>query len=132
MKAIRITALVILIIVAVNGLVAGFLFMMDPSGSYLGLNVEVLQYAPFKNFLIPGIALFVFNGVFNVVAATYTIFRWKGWKLLVLLQGLVLFGWIIIQVILLRELHYLHFIFAGAGVLLILLAISGDKNQAGE
>ena len=127
MKVARIIIIALLLIVSVSALIAGYLFMLDPSGSKLGLSVDILEHSPFENFLLPGIVLFVLNGILNLIAAMYAIFQWKGWMLLVLLQGFVLFAWIAIQAAMLQRLHYLHFIFSGIGVILMLFSVSSYK-----
>lgn len=118
MKTIRITTVILLLLVAINAVIAGYLFIIDPSGSKLKIPLSVLEYSPFKDFLIPGIILFTVNGIFNFVAATLTIFKWKNYPALIVWQGIILIGWIVIQVIMLREFNLLHFVLASIGILL--------------
>lgn len=49
-----------------SGLLGGYMLITDPSGEDLGLNPELLQNLPFRNYLIPGIILFFLIGVANV------------------------------------------------------------------
>ena len=121
MKNIRITAVILLLIVAVNALVAGYLFIIDPSGSTLQIPVSWLRYSPFNNFLIPGIILFTVNGVFNLIVATATILNLKKYPSLIVWQGILLIGWIVIQIILLHNLNFLHVIFGIVGIILFIL-----------
>ena len=51
--------------IAIGALPVGYLFITKPDGSAVGLNVEMLANSPFSDFLIPGIALFIFNGIFH-------------------------------------------------------------------
>lgn len=118
MKTIRIITIALLLLIAVNALIAGYLFIIDPSGSRLQIPVSRLQYSPFTNFLIPGIVLFTVNGVFNLVAAIATIIKLKIYPTLIVWQGIVLIGWIVIQVGLLQDFNFLHFTLGFMGMLL--------------
>lgn len=121
MKVLRTSAVMLLLLVAVNALVAGYLFIADPTGERLHIPVSMLEHSPFSDFLVPGIVLFVVNGVLNLVAAVFTIFQWKNFPFLIVLQGVLLLGWIVIQVIMLRELNLLHVLLGGIGILLFTL-----------
>ena len=50
-----------------NALIAGFLFIIDPSGDKLGLSVAYLQSSPFTSYLIPGLTLFTVIGIGNLI-----------------------------------------------------------------
>lgn len=63
----RITAIALLVFVAIGALYAGYSFIADPSGAGMGMNTSYLIHSPFKNFLIPGIVLFVVNGICNMI-----------------------------------------------------------------
>jgi hypothetical protein len=117
----RIISIGLLLLTAVNALIAGTLFIIDPSGEKMGMSVSYLAHSPFSTFLIPGITLFVVNGIMNIIAAIITIKRLKHFPLFVLIQGLLLSGWIIIQVILVKDFNVLHFSMLSVGVLLMLL-----------
>ncbi len=118
MKAIRLTTILLLLIVAINGLAAGYLFIIDPSGAKLNIPVSILSHSPFYNFLIPGIILFTVNGIFNLIAAIATILRLKIYPNLVVWQGIILIGWIAIQIILLQNFNLLHLIMIIIGLTL--------------
>jgi hypothetical protein len=44
--------------IGVGAVPAGILMIINPSGSDMGMTVEMLVNSPFPNFLIPGIFLF--------------------------------------------------------------------------
>lgn len=121
MKTFRLVAITLLLIVAVNAIVAGYLFMTDPSGSTLKIPISWLRYSPFHTFLVPGIILFTVNGLFNLIAAAATIFNLKNYPTLIVWQGILLIGWIVVQIILLRDLNFLHVIFGVIGMALFVL-----------
>lgn len=121
MKTFRLIAITLLLIVAVNAIVAGYLFMTDPSGSALKIPISWLRYSPFHTFLVPGIILFTVNGLFNLIAAAATIFNLKNYPTLIVWQGILLIGWIVVQILLLRDLNFLHVIFGILGMALFVL-----------
>lgn len=121
LKNFRITTIIILFAVAINALIAGYLFISDPTGAKLHIPVNILQHSPFKNFLFPGIVLFVVIGVFNIIAAIFTIFQWKNFSTLIVWQGLFLIGWIVIQILFLRDFSWLHIVLGCAGLFLFTL-----------
>ncbi|HET6225827.1 MAG TPA: hypothetical protein VFF27_06080 [Bacteroidia bacterium] len=120
MKTIRIVAIILLVLVSVNALVAGYLLMTDPTGNKMQLPLTLLLHSPFNNFLIPGIILFLVNGVFALITALLTIFKHQNYSILVSWQGVFLIGWIVIQIILIREFNMLHLIIGSIGILLFM------------
>ena len=83
-RNIRIVAIVLLFIVALNALAAGYSFITDPSGNGLGFSTVYLRTsAPFKNFLIPGIFLFVVNGILSLTISVLAIFKVKNYQKLI-------------------------------------------------
>ena len=119
LKIVRILAICLLLLTAVNALIAGVLFVSDPSGQKMGMTTAYLDSSPFSTYLIPGWVLLIVNGLMNVVAAVASIIRWGRYPLLVILQGMLLSGWIIIQVILVKDLNVLHYTMLTIGLLLI-------------
>lgn len=117
----------ILFLNAIGALAAGYLFMTDPSGSKMGMNPDLLQYSPFSSFFIPGLVLFVANGLLSAVTL---VLYFTGHRLAtkaVLLQGVILCTWIFVQMIMLRLIHPLHLIMGAAGLLLIFYSLSKIK-----
>ncbi len=119
MKNIRIIAIVLLFVVAVNALAAGYLFMADPSGHRLGTSLELLRYSGFDNFFLPGLVLFIVNGVWGLVTAAALIRRWPYYPVRLGMQGLLLTGWITIQVVMIREFNFLHAVLGTIGIFFI-------------
>lgn len=119
----RILAIVLLLLTGINGIVAGFLFIIAPDGSKMGMSADYLTNAPFSNFLIPGITLFVVNGLMNIIAALATIKKHSMFPLLIILQGILLSGWILVQVEMVRDFNPLHATMLSIGLCLCLLGI---------
>lgn len=115
---------VALFLLALNGIgafIGSIPMILDPSGITSNIQLRYLEHSPFSDFLIPGIILFVCNGLLSVIAFVALAFNWRfhGW--LVLLQGIVLTIWIIVQVIMLREFNFLQLAFGLIGITLIIL-----------
>lgn len=119
--SLQITAVVLLFIVGLNALAAGYGFMVDPSGAGLGIKTSYLQYSFFKNFLIPGIILFSALGVGSCVTAILAVVKAKNYTDYIVIQGVILTVWIIVQVILVRDFNLLHFVCLAIGISLIFL-----------
>lgn len=122
-------AVALLIFVAVGALYAGYSFITNPSGAGLGMNTAYLSHSPFSDFLIPGIVLFVVNGVFNVVAAIAVIKKVKKYPCFIIMQGILLSGWILVQAIMVRDIAIQHLLFFSMGVILTATGIILYKEK---
>jgi hypothetical protein len=80
---------------------------------------EILRHSPFSDFLVPGIILFVVNGLLNILALVVTIKESKDYPVFVLIQGVLLTGWIVIQVFMLRDMNFLHSIMLSIGLIMV-------------
>jgi len=122
LNGLRIAAIVLLFIVSLNALAAGYSFIVEPSGKDVGITTDYLRpSAPFTNYLFPGMVLFVVIGVMSSLIAVLAIKKTSQYPLLVAMQGCVLAGWIAIQLLMVKAFHPLHGIIAAAGLLLILI-----------
>jgi hypothetical protein len=120
---IKIVAVLLLLINGVGTLYGGFNLIKDPSGGLMQMPLSYLEDSPFSNYLIPGIVLFCVNGVFSFVALIALISNLSVAAMLIMAQGLLLSGWIIVQIILLQNFYpplHIPFLFIG-----LLLFISG-------
>ncbi len=127
MKISRILSVILLDIVGINALVAGYLFITDPSGAGLGITTDELKYSPFDNYFIPGLVLFIANGLMNIGAAILVVIKYKYYPFVVFIQGMILFGWICIQILFLREFNFLHGLFLSVSILIMILGIHLNK-----
>lgn len=83
----RIAAIVLLFIVSINALAAEYSFMTDPSGVALGITTAYLKNsAPFKNYFVPGIILFLVNGVLSMTIVTLAVRNHKFFPVLLMIQ----------------------------------------------
>jgi hypothetical protein len=102
----RSTLLAVLGYEGLGALVGGSLLVAKPDGRYMNIPVAVMHGA-FRDFLVPGLILFGL-GLLNVVAFFAVLRKWRGaWVASSLaLGGLAV--WFFVEIVILRELHWLH------------------------
>jgi hypothetical protein len=89
-----------------GALVGGSLLIAKPDGRYMDIPVTVM-HGSFASFLIPGVILFLL-GALNLVAFLAV---WRRSLADWVAAGLALVGlavWFIVEIVILRELHWLH------------------------
>lgn len=102
MKKLRVATIIILFFNAISGLFGGICLIIDPSGKMMQMPIEWLAPTPFTNFLIPGIILFLFIGLFSLLVAILTIIKSKYYEYLIILEGVILFIWLSVEIIMLK------------------------------
>jgi hypothetical protein len=123
MKNIRFISIVLLVFTGLHALAGGYLLMEDPSGASLHIDIEQVDAIAFDDFLIPGITLFLLIGVMSILAAFFVIFRWNGYPGLVVLQGILLFIWIFVQIFLFEQIYYVQYLVAGIALMLVIFGL---------
>lgn len=94
--------------------------MIDPSGEMMQMPLDFLRHSPFPDFLIPGIILFTFNGIFSFVIAVLTILKVKFYPWLVIFEGFTLTIWLTVQIIFIKMFYPpLHIPYYLTGIFLI-------------
>jgi hypothetical protein len=101
-KLLFILSIALLLINGLGALYGGGNLMIYPDGSGFGMPLSLLAHTPFHNFLIPGIILFIANGLSSILVCAALLLNVRYAWLLVLAQGSVLVGWIVIQIILIQ------------------------------
>ena len=119
MNKIRITVILLLFLTGVSALVAGYSFITDPTGKGIGISVDYLRYSPFSNFLIPGMVLFVTIGIWSTLSAVAAIRKIKSYPVMILSEGCILSGWILIQIFLVRFLNGLQIMMLTIGIFFV-------------
>lgn len=121
-KGLFITQGIIQFIVGIGAVVCGVIFVLFPSGRVLGVPLSLLEGSPFSNFLIPGIILFLVNGIGQLWAGMLSLKRysWSGHASAVFGIGLMI--WIFIQVSMIGGGHCLQYAYFFIGVVEIVLA----------
>jgi hypothetical protein len=109
--------------VALTATISGLLMISNPgNGGILNLQQYLLSNTPFKNFLLPGILLTVLVGGVNMIAVVLHIQRHPGRYNWAMAGGVMISGWIVVQMILMNAFSGLQVIYLGAGVLMVLTA----------
>lgn len=120
--------ILLLVLIAANAIWAGYSFMSDSSGGGMGISSEYLRHSPFNNFFMPGMILFFFNGVLNIIALILLLIKYRKRFYVICFQGAVLLGWIVVQIIMLQEFNQLHYLMMVSGVALMLMASAFIKT----
>ncbi len=129
MKIARMIAIICLAFLALTATLGAVLLIRDPSGSPMQISQRVLEHTPFHSFLIPGILLLVSQGLLCGVILSIAIFSQRGYGWWIGFQGCMLFGWITIEVILVREVVWLHYIYWVLGLVLIACGWALWRNE---
>jgi hypothetical protein len=112
--------ILVIFLLFVNGIGAfygGFQLITDPTGSKMQIPLSFLAHSPFQSFLVPGIILIIVNGLFSFITIIVVFSKSKVYPWFILTQGVLLSGWIVVQIILLRVFYApLHATFLVIGV----------------
>ena len=102
----RIILLTVIAYEALGGIAGGILLIAEPGGSYMDMPVEIMN-GVFKDFMIPGIILLAM-GILNAFAFFSVLRRRRNdWIMATLAMGGFII-WFVVEIIILRELHWLH------------------------
>jgi hypothetical protein len=117
------TILFILIsFIALTAVLSGLIMISNPDGGVLNLPLSLLDNTPFINYKLPGILLTVLVGGINLIAVFLNLQRHSARYNWALAGGVVITGWIIIQMILIGAFHWLHILYLVVGIFIILIS----------
>ena len=122
----------------------GGVFIISPSGKWMGMPLSMLNNSPFNNFLIPGIILFSVLGLVPIMliiallkkpqsklAERINFFKdmhWS-WSFSIYIAFILIF-WIQIQMEFLSAVHWLHTFYMFFAVVIIFVALLPQvRNQ---
>ena len=108
------------ILIGVGAVGGGLGLVLDPTGESLGMTAGWLAGSPFSTFLIPGLFLFMVNGLGTLLGsvATFKIHKLAGEIAMAL--GAVMVLWIIIQVAIIGYTSFLQPLYFVVGLLELL------------
>lgn len=102
----------------------GLSLITDPTGGKLQMPQSYLEHTPFHDYLIPGIVLLCVNGFFSFYTLLTIVLKSKSSDLFIIAQGVLLSGWIIVQIIILQMFYApLHGTLLAIGILLIICGL---------
>ncbi|MEQ8424524.1 MAG: hypothetical protein RIA63_07425 [Cyclobacteriaceae bacterium] len=122
-SAVRILSITLLLLIGVSAVGGGFLLMIDPQGSLIQMPFHWIQNTVFHDYFIPGLVLFVSVGLMSLAVAIGSIFRWRQYPLLIITQGLIVVGWIVIQILTLHVVYWLQIVVGGMGICLVIFGV---------
>lgn len=118
-------AILLLLLNGSGAIYGGWNLISQPDGSSLGLPLQYLINTPFDSYLIPGIILITVNGFFSLLTLGFLVFKndWANW--FILAQGILLTGWILVQLIMIQVFHPFQLIFGLTGIILAGIGCNG-------
>ncbi len=120
------------IFLSIGALMGGGAFILAPDGHLIQMPFSHLQNSPFPSFLIPGILLFTFLGIYPLLVA-YSLWKTPGWHWPDMINpfrhmhwswsgslaaGVIVLTWITVE-ILWVPFGFVHIFFLAFGVLLL-------------
>ncbi len=117
----KLIASALLLFNGTGAIFGGYQLIRYPDGSTIHLSRDWLLYTPFSDYTIPGIILFVVNGLFSLIVLLMLWKKSSNTGRWLIAQGSLLTGWIVIQMLLIRTIHFFHLILGTIGIALILI-----------
>lgn len=132
----------LLLFLGLNAAVAGGMFIVAPDGHLIQMPLSNLKNSPFSDFLVPGLLLFLFVGVYPMVIA-YSLWGRPTWQWPDLLNpfkrmhwswagslaaGVAVIIWIIVQIQWVQT-SFLQVLVFGWGVLIVALTLLRSVRQ---
>lgn len=111
----------LLLFVSLAALYGGAMLMQTPTGETLQMQVEWLQFSPFKDYFYPGLILFIFNGLFSAAVIVMILTRQPLAHPMIFAQGAILIIWILMRIFLVQQSSFLLIIFGAIGVCFLFL-----------
>ena len=110
-------------LIGIGAVICGALLVIGPDGRYLQMPIDLLRNSPFRNFLIPGLILFLVNGVGNIVSPLLRdkIYRIAGFTGMFFGFGLII--WLFVQINMIGGGSWLQYLYFVLGILQLLLGI---------
>ena len=122
------SGLVILqIFIGIGAVPTGISMIIDPSGSMLGMPLDMLINSPFSDFLIPGILLLAINGIGSLLGGVASYLRYRFAGEIAAGLGTFLIMWIVAQVWWMG-IHWLHILYIVFGIIELILGLMLQKK----
>lgn len=91
--------------------------------------ISLLEHTPFADFLIPGLILVLVLGSSSLAASVLVLRRSKWAVDFTLLAGGSLLSWIVAEVAMMRSAYWLHWLYGGLGLAILLLALHAARRS---
>ncbi|MGM9988139.1 MAG: hypothetical protein ACI35O_13055 [Bacillaceae bacterium] len=116
-RAENFSLLLLQVLIGLGAVPAGFILMVDPSGQSLGLDIAYLDSLLFTNYFLPGLALFLFMGIGNLVCAYFTFQDSEYCGMASIILGVLLIMYMFVQIEAIGFQSFLQVVLIGVGVL---------------
>ena len=124
-------AIVLEIFLGLGALFGGSALVLAPDGHLLGMPTSLLGGSPFTSYLVPGIILFTVIGLGPLLAAALTVRRQAFAPIAAVAVGLILVGWISIEMVVLAGLGSLVWALSLVlGVCIAAIGVTGWRSAA--
>ena len=120
-RALKYGLVSILLFNAASGLFGGWMLVSDPTGAKLQMPVTWLEHSPFNTYLIPGITLFLVNGIFSLWVTWMLIWEKRRAPFYLIVQGTMSLIWILVQIISIEMLSWLQLLYGAIGLVLLVV-----------
>jgi hypothetical protein len=124
MKVVRIIAIAALVFLGLSALVGAIPLLVHPNGEPWRMPQSLLQYSAFHSYFIPGIILLVANGLLSLWVLWLTVRKHPGYGWWVAAQGCVLFGWLTVEVVMLRLAVWPHYLYGAVALALVVTGLA--------
>jgi hypothetical protein len=133
----------LLAFIGIGAIISGPMLFLAPDGHLMQWTVDMLKGTPFTNFLIPGIVLFLFVGVFSSLVS-YGLLRQPTWRWADMLNickkyrwawtaswaaGVIMILWIIVETSLLGYISFLQPVITAWGIAIITLTLLPNMRR---
>ena len=127
--------LLCVVLLSAGGFYGGISFILDPTGTMIGMQGETLEKLPVRNFFLPGLFLIAAYGIFPLIVAaglfvnsrSQSVRRISGrhwvWTFSYLL-GVVLVFWVLFQMLFIGFMHPIQFITLVLGLLIFIFSMT--------
>jgi len=135
--------IVLLFFIGLSALISGAMLFIAPDGHLVHWSTDQLRGTPFSNYLIPGIILFTFIGIFPIFVG-YGLLKHPNWAWPNLINpfkkrywawtaswaaAVIMLIWISVETALLGYISFLQPFIAGYGIILLILTFMPDVQR---
>ena len=128
---------------AISGLTGGIALVFSPGGEIWQMPLSMLNGTPFNNYLIPGLILLTFLGIYPSIVLIGLVWRFN-WEILNFINiykdhhwawissvymGIILILWIDFQIMLIEYSHFIQFIYALLGVIIVIFSLAPSVKK---
>lgn len=126
---VRWTAILALGLLGISSVIGAIPMMLDPDGTPWQMPQSLLDPSPFDSFLIPGIVLFIANGVLSIASLIGVARKDPGYARWVVLQGAILAVWLMLEIAMIRQVLGVHSIYGCLAAVMIASGILLNRTE---